>query len=101
MPTKRATEKPQDLVISNFPEGFEAALSSLGQEIAKQKIQQELEVHVTNWVALILQSNAPEHAEIRAELIRNVKAILAARTLQECVMGAIADSKAALETASK
>ena len=83
------------VAVDKTEQTLEAVLSSLGLEVAKQKIQQELEVHVTNWVALILQSNAPEHAEIRTELIRNVKAILAARTLQECVIGAIADSKTA------
>ena len=89
MPTKRTTNQIQDPIAS---ESLTATLSDLGQAIAKQKIETELQSHVLRWIELILQSNRPEHAAIRSQLISNVSRLVAATTLQQCLLGAIADS---------
>ena len=93
MATKRTASKVQDPIES---EVLAATLSDLGQEIAKQKIETELQSHVLRWIELILQSDLPEHAAIRSQLISNVSRLVAATTLQNCLLGAIAESKALL-----
>jgi len=88
-------------VVSRIPPEVEALLNTMAQQIAQVKLQSELETYIQRWIRWILQSNDPEHEAIRAELIARVSVALAAKTLSECLNGAIADQKQAFLTASE
>ena len=95
------TEQVQETAVGAISPEVNAVLNSLAQPIATGVVASHLQAYVQQWIIWILQSDDPEHQRIRDELIRKIGAALAAKTLAECLTGAIADQKQAFLTASE
>ena len=91
MATKRTTTTTTTEAATAKPPEVEAMLNTLGLQIAKIQVGSWLEQYTSQWLSNILLSEAPEHVAIRQELISTVSKMLAAKTLQQCLSGAISD----------